>query len=123
MQRPSPFDLEGEVPWSEEKSRRLFSENTPYWSYVARAKAALDVDYIDRLERINIPTLIITPEHDTLIGEPAAREMLDEIPDAHEVVLQRTGHMLRYSHPVTYAKTVRAFLADRFGRGLHAACP
>jgi len=118
----SPFDSEGEVPWSEAKSRQLFTENTPYSSYVARAKAVLDVDYLDRLSRINVPTLIITPEHDTLIGERPAKEMLEGIADAHEVVLERTGHMLRYSHPVTYARTIRAFLEERFGDNLQAAC-
>jgi pimeloyl-ACP methyl ester carboxylesterase len=118
----SPFDSEGQVPWSKAKSRQLFAENTPYSSYVARARAALKVDYLDRLSRINVPTLIITPEHDTLIGERAAREMLEGIPDASEVILERTGHMLRYSHPVTYARTIRAFLEERFGDDLSGVC-
>lgn len=109
----SPFDGEGQVPWSKEKSRHLFLENTPYLSYVARADAALAVDCVDRLWRVVVPTLIITPSHDTLIGGDAAREMLEGIPDSEEVVLERTGHMLRFSHPITYAKTVRAFLDER----------
>ncbi|MGD8628422.1 MAG: alpha/beta hydrolase [bacterium] len=118
----SPYDSEGEVPWSKAKSRKLFAENTPYSSYVARARAALEVNYLDRLGRINVPTLIITPEHDTLIGERAAREMLEGIPDAREVILERTGHMLRYSHPVTYARTIRTFLTERFGDDLRGVC-
>jgi pimeloyl-ACP methyl ester carboxylesterase len=55
----SPYDAEGQVPWSDAKSRELFRENTPYRSYVARAKGALRVDYLDRLDRIDVPTLII----------------------------------------------------------------
>jgi|GEM_PF-391624 len=110
----SPYDIDGQVPWTKKKSRRLFAENTPYRSYVARAKAALKVDLRDRLDQVAVPTLIITPEHDTLIGEQAAGEMLEGIPDATEVVLERTGHMLRYSHPDTYARTVRDFLVGRF---------
>jgi pimeloyl-ACP methyl ester carboxylesterase len=118
----SPYDAEGQVPWSDAKSRELFSKNTPYRSYVARAKAALGVDYLDQLDRIEVPTLIITPEHDTLIGERAAGEMLDGIRDAREVVLKRTGHMLRYSHPVTYSRTVLTFLEQQFGDDLQGAC-
>jgi pimeloyl-ACP methyl ester carboxylesterase len=118
----SPYDAEGQVPWSEAESHRFFKENTPYRSYLARADAALDADYLDRLPKINVPTLIITPSHDTLIGKEAAVEMLQGIPDSREVVVERTGHMLRYSHPVTYSKTVRAFLVEQFGDGLTGAC-
>lgn len=32
-------------------------------------------------------------------------------PDAREVTLPRTGHMFRFSHPVTYATAVEDFLA------------
>jgi hypothetical protein len=48
--------------------------------------------------------------------------MLDGIPDVREVVLKRTGHMLRYSHPVTYAETVLTFLKKQFGDDLQGPC-
>ncbi len=108
----SPFDGEGQVPWTEAMSRDLFVRNTPYRSYVARARAALTADYRDRLSRIDVPTLIVTPSFDMLIGEEAAREMLRGIPDSTEVVIERTGHMFRFSHPVTYAEAIREFLSD-----------
>lgn len=106
----SPHDLKGQVPWTKAKSRELFLENTPWQSYVGRAKAAFSARYSDRLDRINVPTLILTPEHDTLIGPEAARMMLDGIPDSEERVLPETGHMFRFSHPVTYADEIREFL-------------
>ena len=118
----SPYDAEGQVRWSKVKSRELFRDNTPFNSYVARAKAALEVDYLNRLDRISVPTLIITPEYDTLIGKQASKEMLDRIRDVREVILKRTGHMLRYSHPVTYADTVLKFLKKKFGNDLQTAC-
>jgi pimeloyl-ACP methyl ester carboxylesterase len=107
----SPHDLDGRVPWTRHDSRVLFLQNTPHRSYVARTKAAFDADYRDRLGRIQVPTLIITPSHDQLIGEEAARVMVEGIPGATEVVLDDTGHMFRFSHPRTYAATVRDFLA------------
>ncbi len=109
----SPHDADGEIPWSKVKSRELFLENTPYISYISRARAALAADYRDRLACIQVPTLIVTPSHDTLIGEDAARIMLDGIPDATEVTLEHTGHMFRFSHPTRYAGAIRDFVSSR----------
>jgi pimeloyl-ACP methyl ester carboxylesterase len=60
-----------------------------------------------------VPTLILTPSYDTLIGEHAAQQMLEGIPGATEIVLQNTGHMFRFSHPVTYANAIKQFLQER----------
>jgi pimeloyl-ACP methyl ester carboxylesterase len=109
----SPYDEEGQVRWNKAQSLRLFRENTPFRSYVARAKAAFAADYLGRLNRISVPTLIITPSHDELIGPKAARQMLDRIPIAEEVVLSRTGHMFRFSHPETYAQAIEDFFGRR----------
>jgi len=38
---------------------------------------------------------------------------LERIPNAREIVLPRTGHMFRFSHPVTYAEAVEKFLRKR----------
>ncbi|MFE7636663.1 alpha/beta fold hydrolase [Kitasatospora sp. NPDC057518] len=107
----SPFDGEGQVPWNEARSRELFLVNTPAASFGARVRAAMTADYVDALGRVEVPTLLLTPSHDVLIGENASKIMLAGIPDAREVVLPRTGHMFRFSHPVTYAAAVEDFLA------------
>jgi len=39
--------------------------------------------------------------------EDAAAIMMDGVPDAEEVVLERTGHMVRFSRPQTFAATIR----------------
>ena len=106
----SPHDRDGQVPLAKTDFRRLFVENTPWRSYVARAKAAFSADYRSRLGQITVPTLIITPSHDQLIGAAAAGELLTGIPDAAEVVLPETGHMFRFTHPRTYASTIDTFL-------------
>lgn len=107
----SPFDGEGQVPWSEARSRELFLANTPAASFGARVRAVLTADYVDVLGRVQIPTLLLTPSHDVLVGEDASTIMLAGIPDVREVVLPRTGHMFRFSHPATYAAAVQDFLA------------
>jgi pimeloyl-ACP methyl ester carboxylesterase len=112
----SPFDADGQVPWSRRKSRDLFLEKTPFESYIARSKAAFSANYVDRLALIDVPTLILTPEHDVLIGENASRQLLEGIPDAQEVVVPRTGHMFRLTHPETYALAVDRFLRESVDR-------
>lgn len=118
----SPYDAHGQVAWSRAKTRRLFRTNTPHRSYVARARAALDADYLDSLNRVVVPTLLLTPSHDTLIGQEAASEMLEGIPDSQEVILPKTGHMFRFSHPKDYAQAIRTFLVEKFGMSLDMAC-
>jgi pimeloyl-ACP methyl ester carboxylesterase len=109
----SPHDAEGQVPWSKSESRKLFLENTPYKSYVSRANAVLDIDYRGKIFLIKVPTLIISPSYDRLIGKTASKEMLEGIPDATEIILERTGHMFRFSHPITYANAIRDFIIYR----------
>jgi pimeloyl-ACP methyl ester carboxylesterase len=109
----SPFDGEGQVPLGRRDFRALFVANTPWRSYVDRARAAFTADYRDRLAAIDVATLVLTPGHDVLIGEDAAAVLRDGIPDATEVVLERTGHMFRFTHPETYAAAIDAFLAAR----------
>jgi len=47
--------------------------------------------------------------------------LVEDIPNAVEVILPRTGHMFRFTHPVTYANAVREFLKLRLGRDAIAA--
>ncbi len=117
----SPCDSEGDLPWTIADSIRLFRENTTWTGYVNRVRASLEADYRPSLGQIDVPTLLITPEDDRLIGRDAAQCMLDGIPGAEEVMLARSGHMLRFSHPLAYAELVRRFLARRLG--IVAAAP
>jgi len=109
----SPFDAEGEYPLSQRDTADLFRENTPWRSYTARAKAAFSADYRRQLADIDVPTLILTPEHDTLIGEDAASILRRGIRDSVEHVIARTGHMFRFTHPVAYSRHISEFLRSR----------
>lgn len=109
----SPFDAEGDYPLSERDTADLFREHTPWRSYTARAKAAFSADYRSQLVNIDVPTLILTPEHDTLIGEDAAGILRRGIRDSVEHVIARTGHMFRFTHPVTYSRHIAEFLQSR----------
>lgn len=109
----SVFDKEGEIPWSPAKTREFFTRETSHRAYANRVYASRHADYVSRLPRINVPTLVLTPEEDRIIGEGAAGLMLAGIPDAEEVVMPRTGHMFRFSHPDAFSRQIRSFLDRR----------
>jgi pimeloyl-ACP methyl ester carboxylesterase len=109
----SPHDAAAEVPWSRKKSRQLFAENTPWESYVGRLRAIRGVDYRARLAEIDVPTLILSPSFDKLVGFEATEILRDRIPGAQDVVLDRTGHMFRFTHPRRYEAAVARFIETR----------
>lgn len=106
----SPFDTNGEIPYSKQAFWKLFINNTPRHSYLSRIKAIFSADYSAQLSRIRVPTLILTPADDRLIGEEAAQQLVKGIPSAFEVILPNTGHMFRFTHPITYANAIKQFL-------------
>ncbi|KAJ3329569.1 hypothetical protein HDU76_007615 [Blyttiomyces sp. JEL0837] len=108
----SKFDSEGEPGWSETKTLELFTRETSHRAFCNRIKTLETIDLIPDLDKVLVPTLILTPEDDKLIGDKAEGIMRERIKGSKEVVLPRTGHMFRFSHPVEYAKVVAEFVAD-----------
>jgi pimeloyl-ACP methyl ester carboxylesterase len=92
----SRFDSEGEISWSVKRTREFFVRETPHTAYVNRVRAVQKADYAQVLSRIKVPTLILTPEEDRLIGRQAAEVLLNGILGSEESVLPRTGHMFRF---------------------------
>jgi pimeloyl-ACP methyl ester carboxylesterase len=109
----SPHDAGAEVPWSARESRALFLRHTPWESYVGRLRAVRTADYRDRLIEIDVPTLILTPAFDNLVGPKATAELRDGIRGSEEVVLEGTGHMFRFTHPRKYEAAVAHFIETR----------
>jgi len=106
----SRFDAEGEIPWSAARTREFFVRETSHRAYVNRIRAVRHADYRQALGRVDVPTLILTPEDDRLIGKQAAQVLLQGIAGSSERVLPRTGHMFRFSHPGAYSAAVAEFL-------------
>lgn len=109
-QLASSFDKEGDIPWSTAKSRAFFVKETPHKAYVNRLRSIEKVDYTAMLRKIDVPTLILTPEEDKLIGKEAAGILLKGIKGSQEVIMPRTGHMFRFSHPGAYSLEIMKFL-------------
>jgi pimeloyl-ACP methyl ester carboxylesterase len=108
----SRFDRTAEVPHRQNDYRQLFIENTPAASYSARVASIVTFDVRDQLANVAVPTLLITPADDRLVGELAARDLREGLPNAREAVLPSTGHMFRFTHPSLYGRTITEFLQE-----------
>ena len=109
----SPHDAAGEVPWNSARSRALFADNTPWESYVGRLHTIAAADFRAELAEIDVPTLILSPSYDKLVGRERTKELRKGIPGAEEVVLDGTGHMFRFTHPHQYEDAVTRFIETR----------
>ena len=110
LQLGSRFDATAEIPHTQKDYRALFVKHTPRRSYTARVTSVTSFNMLDCLGRVDVPTLLITPADDRLVGAAAAAEMLRGIRRAKEVVLPNTGHMFRFTHPALYSSTIRSFV-------------
>lgn len=109
-QLASHFDAAAEVPHTQSDYRRLFVQNTPRSSYTARVTSVTHFNLLNDLALVRVPTLVLTPADDRLVGADAARQLLDGIRQSTEIVLPKTGHMFRFTHPTLYSNTIRAFV-------------
>ena len=68
-----------------------------------------EVEWVDRLSEIKVPTLILVGEHDE--SDPAmSREMNAKIPGSKLVVLPNSGHMTFVDQPDLFIKAITDFV-------------
>jgi proline iminopeptidase len=68
-----------------------------------------EVEWVDRLPGIKVPTLILVGDHDE--SDPAmSREMNAKIPGSKLVVLPDSGHMTFVDQPEQFARAIREFV-------------
>ncbi|KAI8622697.1 Alpha/Beta hydrolase protein [Chytriomyces sp. MP71] len=106
----SQYDKMGDPGWSKSQTHALFVKETPHATFCDRVATLRGIYIVDQLEKVTAPMLILTPEDDKLIGPSAVGIMRDGIRGAEEVVLPKTGHMFRFSHPVEYWAAIRDVL-------------
>jgi proline iminopeptidase len=69
-----------------------------------------DMEWVDRLPEIKVPTLIIVGDHDE--SDPKmSKEMHEKIAGSQLVILPRSGHMTFVDQNELFLKTVREFVA------------
>lgn len=70
-----------------------------------------DFDITDKIEKINVPTLIIAGRHDEATPE-AAEYFQSLIPNSEVKIFEKSAHMPHWTERVEYMKTVRSFLKN-----------
>ncbi len=69
------------------------------------------VEYVDRLNTIKVPTLIVVGDHDEC--DPSlSKEMNQKIPGSKIAILPNSGHMNFVDQPVLWQKAVGGFLSE-----------
>lgn len=69
-----------------------------------------EVEYVDKLSQIKVPTLIIVGDHDE--SDPKmSQEMHAKIAGSKLVILPKSGHMTFVDQPEKFIQTVRDFVA------------
>lgn len=69
-----------------------------------------EVEYLDRLSQIKVPTLIIVGDHDE--SDPKmSQEMHEKIAGSQLVILPNSGHMTFVDQPEKFLSAVREFVA------------
>ncbi len=82
--------------------------------HLSRANSLPNVDppAIQRLDKINSPTLVIVGELDLPHFHTVADILLEQIPKARKVIIPGAGHMSNMENPVKFNEAVLRFLED-----------
>ena len=79
-------------------------------SYLKTLEASVTQDRAAPVERLRVPTLVITSEHDRLYPPPMARAMAARIPGAELVEIPGAGHLSNLEQPERFNAALSAFL-------------
>lgn len=70
----------------------------------------LEPPAIDRLRDLSVPMLAVVGEHDLPHVQDAVRRLVQEVPDARQVVIEAAGHLPSLEQPVEVTTALLAFL-------------
>jgi len=77
-----------------------------------RLKDILDADYLEQLERLRVPTLVLHGGRDKLVPLSSARDVAARIPGARLEVLREASHLPYMSHTDAFNAFVGDFLSQ-----------
>jgi pimeloyl-ACP methyl ester carboxylesterase len=77
------------------------------WEYTL---ASRELNLVARLGEVQVPTLIITGDHDRIVPTRRSIQLAKDIPGAELVVLPNCGHMPQEERPEPFLDTVSLFL-------------
>ncbi len=96
----------------EEKRRWLMERSGEDVGWEGQLQACLEGDTLERLHRIEAPTLITCSDRDLIVDPHHAREMHARIRGSRLIVLEGTGHVALIERPDAFARICHDFLAS-----------
>jgi pimeloyl-ACP methyl ester carboxylesterase len=72
----------------------------------------LGYDILDRLEEVEVPTLIVWGRHDRVVPATDAAEWGKRLRNSRTVIMDQTGHVPQLERPVRFNRLLEAFLAE-----------
>jgi pimeloyl-ACP methyl ester carboxylesterase len=78
------------------------------WHELGRGLALPDA--LERLRRIQVPTLVFWGNRDTLLTRADQDELIANIPNSRLVVYPNTGHALHWEQPERFARDLVEFM-------------
>ncbi|MBP7564667.1 MAG: alpha/beta fold hydrolase [Burkholderiaceae bacterium] len=88
---------------------------TPLAGYAAAVHAIQQLDHLDRLHEIHVPTLVVAGREDAAVPPALATEIAARIARSEVCVIDAAAHLAPVEQPVAFT--------ERVGRFLLAACP
>lgn len=93
-----------------EEVRSMIMESSPSGIAAASRGMAERPDVTDRLPEIDVPTLVLVGEHDSISSPAEMREIADQIPGAEYVVIPDAGHMSPMENYDAFNRSLATFL-------------
>lgn len=107
-----------ERPAVAELVTRIIARQKPETVAATSLGMAQRPDRLPVLQRLKVPALIITGEHDTLMPLPTSQVMAEAIPGSRLVVLPGAGHLTNLEVPDLFNRSVQLFMEEHFGRSV-----
>lgn len=101
------FDSKPEII---DEIRRTILSNSPLGICGALLAMAGRTDTTEALFKINVPTLILVGEHDTVTPPSAANNMRDRIPNSKLHLIENAAHMSNLENPGMFNEQLTKFL-------------
>ncbi|MFO1349508.1 MAG: 3-oxoadipate enol-lactonase [Gammaproteobacteria bacterium] len=97
------------------KRIRQYFLATPVAGYIGCCEAIRQLDYLERLKTVKVPTLIVVGADDPATPVAASEAMQARIKGSRLVVISQAAHLVNVEQPHAFNQALLAFLAERKG--------
>jgi pimeloyl-ACP methyl ester carboxylesterase len=101
-----PHELRPELLWE------LFHNGAGKPGFLPAIQGLIGYDILDRLEEVEIPTLIVWGRNDRIVPAADALGYGQRLRNSRTVILDRTGHLPMAERPMRFNRLLEAFLAE-----------